>query len=163
MGNQKQIFKEPQFAPFLTSRSNIDLKDNCCNAIVVSGEDATPVTTMIHQPDPSVAVGGSSQNDEDAKIPLRSDYELIASEGSSEESDANSQNYELPMVAIIYNNGGVYSGDRRIPEEINGPHKDDPTPTSFVSKAGYHALVETFGRKDYHIGTPNELKSALYC
>ncbi|KAL4285841.1 hypothetical protein AHAS_Ahas19G0026500 [Arachis hypogaea] len=30
-----------------------------------------PVTTMIHQPDPSVGVGDSSQNDEDAKNPLQ--------------------------------------------------------------------------------------------
>ncbi|KAL4375126.1 hypothetical protein AHAS_Ahas05G0250600 [Arachis hypogaea] len=26
MGNQKHILKDPQFAPFLTSRSNINLK-----------------------------------------------------------------------------------------------------------------------------------------
>ncbi|XLS58495.1 hypothetical protein HN51_008250 [Arachis hypogaea] len=82
MDNQKQILKDSQFAPFLTSRSNIDLKNKAAapaaatpvaagNAIVVSGVDATPVTTMIHQPDPSVAVGDSSQNDEDIKIPLR--------------------------------------------------------------------------------------------
>ncbi|XP_052110690.1 LOW QUALITY PROTEIN: telomere repeat-binding factor 4 [Arachis duranensis] len=98
-GKWKNILKDPQFAPFLTSRSNIDLKDKwrnlsvsngtqgskeksrvprikaaapvaaaaASNAIVVAGEDATIVTTMIHQPDPSVAVGDSSQNDEDAK------------------------------------------------------------------------------------------------
>ncbi|XLS90042.1 hypothetical protein HN51_066050, partial [Arachis hypogaea] len=46
-------------------------------------------------------------------------------------------------------------------KEINGPHKDDPAPTSFVSKAGYHALIEAFGGKDYLVGTPDELKSAL--
>ncbi|XLT08353.1 hypothetical protein HN51_054146, partial [Arachis hypogaea] len=46
-------------------------------------------------------------------------------------------------------------------KEINGPHKDDPAPTSFVPKVGYHALIEVFGRKDYLVGTPNELKSAL--
>ncbi|XLS63024.1 hypothetical protein HN51_017252, partial [Arachis hypogaea] len=47
------------------------------------------------------------------------------------------------------------------PKEINGPHKNDPAPTSFVPKAGYHALIEVFGGKDYLVGTPDELKSAL--
>ncbi|KAL4365296.1 hypothetical protein HN51_025791 [Arachis hypogaea] len=35
------------------------------------------------------------------------------------------------------NSGGVYGGDQRTPKELNGPYKDDPAPTSFVSKAGY--------------------------
>lgn len=69
--------------------------------------------------------------------------------------------YQLPVVVIVFNNGGVYGGDRRTPEEINGPHKDDPAPTSFVPNAGYHALIEAFGGKGYLVGTPDELKSAL--
>ncbi|QHO18799.1 hypothetical protein HN51_061526 [Arachis hypogaea] len=44
---------------------------------------------------------------------------------------------------------------------MNGPHKDDPTPTSFVLKAGYHTLIEAFGGKDYLVGTPDEFKFAL--
>ncbi|MED6164132.1 hypothetical protein PIB30_086774 [Stylosanthes scabra] len=69
--------------------------------------------------------------------------------------------YQLPVVVIVFNNGGVYGGDRRTPEEMNGPHKDDPAPTSFVPNAGYHALIEAFGGKGYIVGTPDELKSAL--
>ena len=69
--------------------------------------------------------------------------------------------YQLPVVVIVFNNGGVYGGDRRSPEELNGPHKDDPAPTSFVPNAGYHALIEAFGGKGYLVGTPEELKSAL--
>ncbi|KAK7300590.1 hypothetical protein RJT34_11438 [Clitoria ternatea] len=69
--------------------------------------------------------------------------------------------YQLPVVVIVFNNGGVYGGDRRSPEEINGPYKDDPAPTSFVPNAGYHALIEAFGGKGYLVGTPDELKSAL--
>ncbi|XP_057760416.1 2-hydroxyacyl-CoA lyase [Arachis stenosperma] len=69
--------------------------------------------------------------------------------------------YQLPVVVIVFNNGGVYGGDRRTPEEMNGPHKDDPAPTSFVPKAGYHALIEAFGGKGYLVGTPDELKYAL--
>ncbi|RYR07110.1 hypothetical protein HN873_053088 [Arachis hypogaea] len=69
--------------------------------------------------------------------------------------------YQLPVVVIVFNNGGVYGGDRRTSEEMNGPYKDDPAPTSFVPKAGYHALIEAFGGKGYLVGTPDELKYAL--
>ncbi|KAI8534487.1 hypothetical protein RHMOL_Rhmol10G0093700 [Rhododendron molle] len=47
------------------------------------------------------------------------------------------------------------------PEEITGPFKDDPAPTSFVPGAAYHLLIEAFGGKGYLVGTPDELKSAL--
>ncbi|KAF7130484.1 hypothetical protein RHSIM_Rhsim10G0076800 [Rhododendron simsii] len=69
--------------------------------------------------------------------------------------------YQLPVVVIVFNNGGVYGGDRRSPEEITGPFKDDPAPTSFVPGAAYHLLIEAFGGKGYLVGTPDELKSAL--
>ncbi|KAJ7000501.1 2-hydroxyacyl-CoA lyase [Populus alba] len=69
--------------------------------------------------------------------------------------------YQLPVVVIVFNNGGVYGGDRRNLEEITGPFKDDPAPTSFVPGAAYHVLIEAFGGKGYLVGTPDELKSAL--
>ncbi|GAB2209911.1 hypothetical protein Droror1_Dr00027138 [Drosera rotundifolia] len=69
--------------------------------------------------------------------------------------------YQLPVIVIVFNNGGVYGGDRRSPEEITGPHKDDPAPTSFVPEAGYHILIEAFGGKGYLVRDPEELKSAL--
>ncbi|CAI8594578.1 unnamed protein product [Vicia faba] len=69
--------------------------------------------------------------------------------------------YQLAVVVIVFNNGGVYGGDRRSPEEINGPHKGDPAPTSFVPNAGYHTMMEAFGGKGYLVGTPDELKKAL--
>ncbi|QHO00217.1 2-hydroxyacyl-CoA lyase [Arachis hypogaea] len=47
------------------------------------------------------------------------------------------------------------------PEDMNGPHKDDLALTSFVPKAGYHALIEAFGGKSYLVRTPDELKSSL--
>lgn len=65
------------------------------------------------------------------------------------------------MVVIVFNNGGVYGGDRRSPEEITGPLKGDPAPTSFVPSAAYHILIEAFGGKGYLVETPDELKSAL--
>ncbi|XP_020098916.1 2-hydroxyacyl-CoA lyase-like [Ananas comosus] len=69
--------------------------------------------------------------------------------------------YQLPVVVIVFNNGGVYGGDRRSSDEITGPYKDDPAPTSFVPNAAYHALIEAFGGKGYVAATPQELKSAL--
>ncbi|KAG2300303.1 hypothetical protein Bca52824_036775 [Brassica carinata] len=69
--------------------------------------------------------------------------------------------YNLAVVVIVFNNGGVYGGDRRSPEEISGPHREDPAPTSFVPNAGYHKLIEAFGGKGYIVETPDELKSAL--
>lgn len=69
--------------------------------------------------------------------------------------------YQLPVVVRVFNNGGVYGGDRRSPEEIAGPFKDDPAPTSFVPGAAYHVLMEAFGGKGYLVQTPDELKSAL--
>ncbi|KAH6784105.1 Thiamine pyrophosphate dependent pyruvate decarboxylase family protein [Perilla frutescens var. hirtella] len=69
--------------------------------------------------------------------------------------------YQLPVVVIVFNNGGVYGGDRRNPDEITGPYKEDPAPTSFVPGAAYHILLEAFGGKGYLAGTPDELKSAL--
>ncbi|CAK9145836.1 unnamed protein product [Ilex paraguariensis] len=70
--------------------------------------------------------------------------------------------YQLPMVVIVFNNSGVYGGDWRNLEEITGPYKDDPAPTSFVPGAGYHLLLEAFGGRGYLVGTPDELKSALF-
>ncbi|XP_071706489.1 2-hydroxyacyl-CoA lyase [Rutidosis leptorrhynchoides] len=69
--------------------------------------------------------------------------------------------YKLPVVVIVFNNGGVYGGDRRNSEDITGPYKDDPAPTSFVPGAAYHVLIEAFGGKGYLVGTPDELKAAL--
>lgn len=69
--------------------------------------------------------------------------------------------YQLPVVVIVFNNGGVYGGDRRSPEEVGGPYKDDPAPTSFVHEAKYHVLIEAFGGKGYVVRDPAQLKSAL--
>lgn len=69
--------------------------------------------------------------------------------------------YKLPVVVIIFNNGGVYGGDRRPAEDIVGPHKDDPAPTSFVPGARYDLVMEAFGGKGYLVENPEELQSAL--
>ncbi|CAK9140013.1 unnamed protein product [Ilex paraguariensis] len=38
--------------------------------------------------------------------------------------------------------------DRRCPEKVTGPYKDDPVPTSFVPGAGYHLVIEAFGGRE---------------
>ncbi|QHN84156.1 2-hydroxyacyl-CoA lyase [Arachis hypogaea] len=59
---------------------------------------------------------------------------VVVSEGANTMDIPVSQ---LPVVVIIFNHGGVYGGDRRTFKELNGPHKNDPAPTSFISKEGY--------------------------
>ncbi|KAL4315216.1 hypothetical protein AHAS_Ahas15G0162900 [Arachis hypogaea] len=54
---------------------------------------------------------------------------------------------QLHVVVIVFNNRGVYGGDQKTLKEMNRPYKDDPTPTFFVLKVGYHALMEAFGGK----------------
>ncbi|KAL4321983.1 hypothetical protein AHAS_Ahas14G0165000 [Arachis hypogaea] len=109
---------------------------------------------MIHQPDPSIAVDDSSQNDEDAKNSL---YNVIILEALLALKDAKSDlnvivNFiELHVLVIVFNN-----------REMNRLHKDDPTMTFFVPKVGYHVLIEAFGEKGYLVGTFDELKSNLF-
>ncbi|KAH7677228.1 Oxalyl-CoA decarboxylase protein [Dioscorea alata] len=55
--------------------------------------------------------------------------------------------YQLPVVVIVFNNGGVYGGDYRNNEEITRPDKDDPAPSSFVADAAHNTLIEAFGEK----------------
>ena len=51
--------------------------------------------------------------------------------------------------------------DRRCPEKIAGPYKDDLAATSFVPSARYHLRIEAFGGRGYLVGTPVERKSTL--
>lgn len=69
--------------------------------------------------------------------------------------------YNLPVIVIVFNNGGVYGGDRRRPEDRQGPFQNDPAPTSFVPRARYDLMMEAFGGKGYIAETPEELESAV--
>ncbi|XLR27665.1 hypothetical protein HN51_040965 [Arachis hypogaea] len=51
---------------------------------------------------------------------------------------------QLHVIVIVFNNRGVYEGDRRTLKEMNRPHKDDPIPTFFVPKAGYYVIVDPY-------------------
>ncbi|RYR40849.1 hypothetical protein Ahy_A09g046597 isoform A [Arachis hypogaea] len=67
--------------------------------------------------------------------------------------------FSVPVTcdSDCFNNGGVYGGGRRNPKGMNGRHKHNFVPTSFVPSAREHALIEAFGGKFYLIGTQSFL------
>src|SRR6201997_3091575 len=63
--------------------------------------------------------------------------------------------YRLPIVVVVFNNGGVYKGD-----EVNTV-STDPSPTTLTLTARHDRLIEAFGGKGYSVTTPAELTAAL--
>lgn len=63
--------------------------------------------------------------------------------------------YRLPVVVIVFNNGGVYRGD-----EVNS-HSADPAPTVLLHSSRYDTLIEAFGGVGYHAETPDQVTFAL--
>jgi oxalyl-CoA decarboxylase len=63
--------------------------------------------------------------------------------------------YQLPVVTVIFNNGGVYKGD-----EVN-THSADPAPTVLLHSSRYDKLIAAFGGTGYQADTPDELSHAL--
>jgi oxalyl-CoA decarboxylase len=63
--------------------------------------------------------------------------------------------YRLPIVVVVFNNGGVYKGD-----DVNAV-STDPSPTTLMPTAHHERLIEAFGGKGYSVTTPAELTAAL--
>ena len=63
--------------------------------------------------------------------------------------------YQLPIVVIVLNNGGVYRGDGR------NTVSTDPSPTTLMLNARHEGLIEAFGGKGYQVTTPAQLTIAL--
>jgi oxalyl-CoA decarboxylase len=63
--------------------------------------------------------------------------------------------YQLPIVVMVFNNGGVYKGD-----DVNAVCTD-PSPTTLTVGARHDKLIEAFGGKGYRATTPAELEAAL--
>ena len=63
--------------------------------------------------------------------------------------------YQLPIVVVVFNNGGVYKGDA-----VNTV-STDPSPTTLMLSARHDMLIEAFGGKGYSVATPAELTAAL--
>jgi oxalyl-CoA decarboxylase len=64
--------------------------------------------------------------------------------------------YRLPIVTIIFNNGGIYRGD-----DINRNGDSDPAPTVLMKAARYEKLIEAFGGAGYYAPEPQSLAKAL--
>src|SRR6266404_1197712 len=64
--------------------------------------------------------------------------------------------YHLPIVTVIFNNGGIYRGD-----DVNRNGGADPAPTVLMKEARYEMLSEAFGGVGYHAVSPQELAKAL--
>ncbi len=63
--------------------------------------------------------------------------------------------YRLPVVVVVFNNGGVYKGDG-----VNTV-SSDPSPTVLMHDARYDRLIEAFGGTGYQATSPDQLDSAL--
>jgi oxalyl-CoA decarboxylase len=61
--------------------------------------------------------------------------------------------YRLPIVTVIFNNGGIYHGDK--------PDVFPPSPTGFVPNARYDKMIEAFGGVGYHAEDKASLAKAL--
>ncbi|RMZ52179.1 hypothetical protein APUTEX25_001569 [Auxenochlorella protothecoides] len=77
--------------------------------------------------------------------------------------------YGLPVTLIIFNNGGIYGGDRR-GRELRAAaarglaavgHAGDPVPTDFAPVSRYDLLAQAFGGRGVAVGTAEELAAAL--
>ncbi|MDB5481117.1 MAG: oxalyl-CoA decarboxylase [Caulobacteraceae bacterium] len=64
--------------------------------------------------------------------------------------------YQLPVVTVIFNNGGIYRGD-----DANRGADADPAPTVLMKEARYEKLIEAFGGKGYYAADPQSLSRAL--
>jgi oxalyl-CoA decarboxylase len=63
--------------------------------------------------------------------------------------------YKLPVITVIFNNGGVYKGD-----EVNR-YSSDPAPTVLLQSSRYEQLGQAFGGEGYYAETPDAVTAAL--
>jgi oxalyl-CoA decarboxylase len=64
--------------------------------------------------------------------------------------------YQLPIVTVVFNNGGIYRGD-----DVNSTGGADPAPTVLMKQARYEKLIEAFGGVGYNVLDPQGLAKAL--
>jgi oxalyl-CoA decarboxylase len=64
--------------------------------------------------------------------------------------------YHLPIVTVVFNNGGIYRGD-----DVNRGGGADPAPTVLMKHARYDKLIEAFGGVGYDAVDPQGLAQAL--
>lgn len=66
--------------------------------------------------------------------------------------------YKLPVVTVVFNNGGIYRG---CDANLNPNVATDIPVTAFTEGSRYDKMAEAFGGKGYHVTTPDELSTAL--
>ncbi|WJX92137.1 hypothetical protein P8452_73820 [Trifolium repens] len=88
-GKWKTILLDPQFAPLLTSRSNIDLKDKWrnMNVYVTAQGVRTPKPKVAATPSSDVVINDPCQNEQDVNTPPR--YNAMVFEALSTLKDTN--------------------------------------------------------------------------
>jgi len=64
--------------------------------------------------------------------------------------------YSLPVVTIVFNNGGIYRGD-----DVNRGGGTDPSTMTFVKDSRYDKLIEAFGGTGHHVTDTQGLTKAL--
>src|SRR5271167_1140543 len=64
--------------------------------------------------------------------------------------------YNLPVVVVVFNNGGIYRGD-----DVNRSGGADPAPTILMKNARYDKLIEAFDGVGHHATDPRSLGKAL--
>jgi oxalyl-CoA decarboxylase len=64
--------------------------------------------------------------------------------------------YHLPIVTVVFNNGGIYRGD-----DVNRSGGADPAPTVLMKNARYDKLIEAFDGTGHHVTDPRSLTRAL--
>src|SRR5207245_1058283 len=64
--------------------------------------------------------------------------------------------YQLPIVTVVFNNGGVYRGD-----DVNRGGGTDPAPTVLMKEARYEKVSEAFGGVGYYAAEPQGPPKAL--
>jgi oxalyl-CoA decarboxylase len=64
--------------------------------------------------------------------------------------------YHLPIVVVIFNNGGIYRGN-----DANRGGNADPSPTVLMKNARYDKLIEAFDGIGHHVTDPRNLTRAL--
>ena len=64
--------------------------------------------------------------------------------------------YQLPIVTVVFNNGGIYRGG-----DPNLAGNGEPSPTTLMRSARYDKLIEGFGGTGYYAADPPALAKAL--
>lgn len=64
--------------------------------------------------------------------------------------------FNLPVVIMVFNNGGIYRGDFE-----NIGTDGDPSPLTLDAEAHYEKMIEAFGGTGYYATTPDEVEQML--